>query len=589
MVLFATLASAWAVWLGSKATTISEEIQSATELLPQIRDDVLRNDAGEAKRHVEILKTHTARARGASSDPLWTLACAIPWLGSNFQAVAEVTTSADDVARLGATPLVHLFESLNWETLVPREGGMDLGPVAEANPKLVSAAQAVQQSSDRLNAIDETTLIPQVATPLIRAREQLAALRSGLQTAADVASVAPDMLGVDNPRHYLLIVQNSAESRATGGIPGALAVLSIENGKLTLGSHTSATELGTFTPPLAVDPEQQQIYSTRPGKYMQDVNLTPDFPSAATTAAAMWERRTGERMSGVISIDPVALAYILDATGPVQLSDPGLTQIAGNSLPEELTSKNVVPTLLSHVYAEIPSPEIQDVYFAGVAKEIFSALSSGSGDDTALIKGLARGAAERRILLWSDVPSEQAVISNYPLGGAISGSVVSPAEFGIHFNDATGAKMDYYVKRTVQLVKECASDGYEQTTVRITSTNAAPANAATSLPAYVTGDGIFGVPAGSVQTNIVTYGPAQAHVETAKLDGRNTAFAPYLHANRPVGVLAVRLAPGESKTVEFTFGKIVQHTEPNVVVTPTVQNVNDVIQPTQVAECSPAT
>jgi hypothetical protein len=52
-----------------------------------------------------------------------------------------------------------------------------------------------------------------------------------------------------------------------------------------------------------------------------------------------------------------------------------------------------------------------------------------------------------------------------------------------------------------------------------------------------------------------------------------------------VGVLAVKLAPGETKTVEFTFGKIVQHTEPNVVVTPTVQNVKDVIQPTQIAPC----
>jgi len=90
---------------------------------------------------------------------------------------------------------------------------------------------------------------------------------------------------------------------------------------------------------------------------------------------------------------------------------------------------------------------------------------------------------------------------------------------------------------------------------------------------------------GSVQTNIVAYGPVQANIETAKLDGQRTDFAAHLHSNRPVGVLAVKLAPGESKTVEFTFGKIVQHTEPNLVVTPTVQDVKEVILPTEIAAC----
>jgi hypothetical protein len=145
--------------------------------------------------------------------------------------------------------------------------------------------------------------------------------------------------------------------------------------------------------------------------------------------------------------------------------------------------------------------------------------------------------------------------------------------------------MDYYVKRTVQLVKECPVDGYEQTTVRIKSTNTAPSDAATSLPRYVTGGGAFGVPPGTVQTNVVSYGPAQANVESATVDGQKAPVAPYLHANRPVGVVAQQLAPGESKTVEFTFAKIVQHTEPNVVVTPTAQHVKDVILPTENASC----
>ncbi|WP_347559597.1 DUF4012 domain-containing protein [Arthrobacter sp. S39] len=584
-VMVSAVAAASVLWLGAKATAIKTELSNATSLLPQLRDEILENNVDGATQTVRDVGSHTAKARDEASDPLWTLAGAMPWLGANFKAASEVATSADDVARLGATPLVSVFQDLDWNALAPGGESVDLQPLIDAKPKLVAAAQAVVQSSERLNSIDATTLLPQVSEPLAQAQTQLDALKGGLTSAADAARVAPEMLGATEPRHYLVLIQNNAESRATGGIPGALALLTIDRGDLTLDAQSSASEIGVFDPIVEVDSEQKTIYSARIGKFMQDVNLTPDFPTTAQVAHTMWERKTGQRVDGVISVDPVALGYILDATGPVTITSPELISIAQSGLPTELNGKNVVQTLLSDVYSKIDKPKLQDAYFAGVAQEIFAALSDGNGDTQGLVEGLSRGTEEGRIRLWSNRNAEQSVIAGYPLGGSMSGRNVSPAEFGVYFNDGTGAKMDFYVKRTVQLVKECARDGYAQTTVRVTSTNTAPTDSAMSLPTYVTGDGTFGVPPGSVQTNIVAYGPVQANVETAKLDGQRTDFAPYVHSNRPVGVIAIRLAPGESRTVEYTFGKIVQHTEPNVVVTPTVQDVKDVILPTQNAQC----
>jgi hypothetical protein len=320
---------------------------------------------------------------------------------------------------------------------------------------------------------------------------------------------------------------------------------------------------------------------------MQDVNLTPDFPTAAQSAESMWKTKTGEQLDGVISIDPVALGYILEATGPVSIRDPLLRDVS-RDLPTELTSKNVVPTLLSDVYSKIADPALQDVYFAGVAQEVFTKLSTGRGDTKKLIDGLTRGAFERRILLWSTNSDEESIVSQYPLGGSITGAGISPAQFGVYFNDGTGAKMDYHVKRTVQLIEQCPADGYSQIKVRVTSTNTAPKGAATSLPAYVTGGGVFGVPAGSVQTNVIAYGPVQSNVETAFVAGKKIGFASHRHSGRPVGSVTVRLAPGQSSTVEFTFDKIVQHTEPQLSVTPTVQPLKDVVLDTISAKCVPA-
>lgn len=571
--------------LGVLANQINTELTSATTLASQLQNDVSKEDSGAASGALNELRARTSAAKTASSDPLWTIASGLPVIGENFGAVAEVARSADDVTTLGLAPLVGVLDSVNWDSLVPSASGTEIQALREASPSVSSSAQAVKSSLNRLEQIDTNSLWPQVGEPIVAARERLRPVSAVLDTAASVAEIAPQMLGGAGARNYLLIVQNNAESRASGGIPGALAILTLDQGKLSLGAQSSAVDVGVMSPSIPVDPQQTQIYSARLGKYMQDVNLTPDFPTAAATAQAMWEKKTGQRVDGVVSIDPVVLGYILAATGPVSMTGPELGSIQAAGLPTQLNGANVVPTLLSDVYAKIRQPKLQDGYFASVAKEVFSALSSGKGEAKGLISGITRGTEEGRVLMWSANAPEQSVISKYPLSGSISGPSVSPAQFGVYFNDGTGAKMDYYVKRTVQLVKECPADGYEQTTVRVTSTNTAPADAATSLPAYVTGAGDFGVAAGTVQTNIVAYGPAQANVESATIDGQKTPFAPYFHANRPVGVVAQQLAPGDSKTVDFTFGKIVQHTEPNVAVTPTVQPVKDVILPTENASC----
>jgi hypothetical protein len=582
---FITLAAA--AWLGTKASVIKDELDATAQLIPSLKEDIAGNKPDEAATTVNQLRLHTAAARSAAEDPLWTLASAVPVLGANFSTVAEIARSADDVSTLGAAPLVKVLDSLNWDSLIPSNAGTDLDPILNASPSVASAAHAVRISLERLERIDPGSLLPQVAEPLTRAREQLQAATGALDAAANASQLAPGMLGGDGPRNYLLMIQNNAEARASGGIPGALAILTLDKGKLTLGAQSSAGDIGVMSPILPVDAEQEQIYSGRLGKYMQDVNLTPDFPTTASTAQAMWEKRTGQHVDGVISIDPVALGYILDATGPVKISNPELVALAGGDLPTELSGANVVRTLLSDVYAKIERPQLQDAYFAGVAQEIFGALSSGKGDAKSLIKGITRGASEGRVLVWSGLNNEQAVIAGYPLSGSIAGPSVAPAQFGVYFNDGTGAKMDYYVKRTAQLVEECTGDDFGQVKVRITSTNTAPADAATSLPAYVTGGGAFGVPAGSVQTNVIAYGPAQANVETAIVDGKKTDFAAHRHSNRPVGSVTLTLAPGQSSTVELTFGKIVQHTEPNLVVTPTVQPIKDVVLTTQTAECIP--
>ena len=330
----AVLAVAAAAWLGTRATIIKDELEATAQLIPVLKDDIAGDKPQEAKATSDTASLpRRRRPRGSGRSAVDLGRC-------RFRGSAPISAPSQKLPdqltmspALGVAPLVNVFDSLDWDSLLPSSAGTNLEPLQEASPSVSSAAHAVRASAERLDGIDASSLWPQVAEPLARAREQLQTVTGALDASANAAQIAPGMLGADGQRNYLLMIQNNAEARASGGIPGALAVLTLDNGKLTLGAQSSAGDVGIMSPVLPVDAEQQQIYSTRLGKYMQDVNLTPDFPTAAATAQAMWERKTGQHVDGVISMDPVALGYVLDATGPVQITDPELAAAAKGGLP----------------------------------------------------------------------------------------------------------------------------------------------------------------------------------------------------------------------------------------------------------------
>lgn len=109
-------------------------------------------------------------------------------------------------------------------------------------------------------------------------------------------------------------------------------------------------------------------------------------------------------------------------------------------------------------------------------------------------------------------------------------------------------------------------------------TNTAPADAAESLPAYVTGAGAFGVEPGTVRTDVVGYGPERSALGTATVDGAEVPVASFLHGDRPVGVITTHLAPQQTTIVDLPFVDVSQEDEPAVSVTPTVQRLQDVLQ-----------
>ena len=286
--------------LAQQVSSVRSQLNQTLHLVPKLSAHLEAGENVDANETLDLLREGTVGARETATGGLWKVASAVPFVGSNFSAVTEVAVTADDLVARAMAPLLDEYDSLDWGALSPTDGRIDVAQLRDAAPSISTAEHTVRLSHERLASIELSKLMPQVADPIRSATEQLQGIGDSLAAASSAARLLPSMLGADGPRNYLVLVQNSAETRATGGIPGALAILKTDDGRIALGEQSSANALGAFKPSIEVDPEQTALYTSRLGTQMQNVNLTPDFPTAASTAKQMWEERhEGDRKSVV--------------------------------------------------------------------------------------------------------------------------------------------------------------------------------------------------------------------------------------------------------------------------------------------------
>ena len=149
--------------------------------------------------------------------------------------------------------------------------------------------------------------------------EQLDSAASSLASADTAAQVLPDMIGADGERDYLLLFQNNAEIRATGGMPGSWAHIHAEDGRLEMVEQGTASDFPTADEPVVpLTDAELAVYGKEYGLFFQDPGFAPDFQRGAEIWEAHWERQFPEiELDGVLALDPVGMSYLLEGTGPV--------------------------------------------------------------------------------------------------------------------------------------------------------------------------------------------------------------------------------------------------------------------------------
>ena len=126
-------------------------------------------------------------------------------------------------------------------------------------------------------------------------------------------------MGAGVPKTYLVLGQNNDELRPSGGFISAMGVITLENGKVVAFNLPDAYSVDNPTVTYPLPPEPIQRYMNAGIWVPRDANWSPDFPTTAQQAQALYTLSTGRAVNGVLAFDQSAIQSLLSAMGPVQV------------------------------------------------------------------------------------------------------------------------------------------------------------------------------------------------------------------------------------------------------------------------------
>ncbi len=521
-----------------QAFTASRSLSDARESAESVQKLIKAGDFDGASRELDQLRAHTGNASDSTDGVLWDVGRHIPFLGRNIGAVQTVSEVLDTATRINAPIALNLSKAVDGGVFRPVKGQLDLAEIERLTPQVRRAADSIDGASADLDGIRTGKLVFPFNDLVGDLQDQVERARSAATATATAFELMPAMLGKGEPRDYLLIIQNPAELRSTGGLPGSLAVLHADKGRITMGWQGSAGDVNPFTGPVVKLPKDtEQQYGPTTATDFRDINFTPDFPEAAQIAKAMLKKKLDIDVDGVVSVDPLALAGLMQGTGPIPVGS-GIT----------LTAATVTPVLLNQTYQLIDNPGQQDAFFEGVARKIFDAVTNGQGSQQLAIRGLAAATGQHRVQLWSDRDSEQQKLLGTAVGGALGEKTGAKPEVGMYLNDSTAGKMDYYLQyRTSAAAVDCRQHGAQDLRLSLSLKSTMPKDFK-KLSVYILGNGAFAAQ-GTIAFNLRVYAPYGGEVTGLKVDGVPHSVTADKHHGRQVALLPVSLKPGQESVI----------------------------------------
>lgn len=545
-----------AAWLGWSALHAKRGVEKAVAAASGISQAMGSGDAEAARQAIARFSEGVDEAWVQTSGPLWSVPAAMPYYGDDVRAARGAIDVLHDVSVEALPRLANAAGNLNVDAIGVHDATVSMPGLAASATDLGRAATTLADAAVELDNLP-TPHVARLADALETAKDGFAQVGGLVDTFARIAQTVPGMLDLDgaDARTYLVIAQNNAEARPTGGLPASWGTLEAKGGRLTLSDFVPETTLPLLDEPVVEETtEELGLFGTNLTTKPHDVNFTPDYPRAARIAQAMWTKAKGQEVDGVIMVDPVLLQDLLKVTGGLKVT----AGTAGGTTATTLDGTNTVSYLLHDSYYQGLTPDEQDALFSTVARDAFRhVLSSASnGGSAALLRAVMDSTADGHLKVWSAHADEQRHLSGSAIAGELEGKPAEPT-VGVYYSDGTQGKMGWYLDRKATATQDgTTADGAARHKVDVTLRNTLSEADVAGLPAYVSGEGMSERPkdlqAGDIRTVVYVYAPADGRLVDWTMSDGGDFDTITTHDGLTVGARTVTLAPGESLDITVT-------------------------------------
>lgn len=547
------------VWILVTGFMAQREARQLAQRIGDVRLLISQGRVDDARRLGAGIPAMTTRIDHLTGGPAWWIGAHVPWLGSPMKDARSTAAAVDDLGQHAVPQLLDVAGEIDPAHLRTSGDTIDLAPLGRAAPTLARADASLSRAIDQLRG--GGSWLSALDAGRAQLRDRLSVVQGYVDAANRVARVFPTMLGGDRTRRYFIAMQNEAELRGTGGLPGAFAIAAVTHGVVHFERFSSDTVLLPARTHQLIDTgvpmghDYDVLYgNNEPTRSYLTSNISPDFRDAARIWAAMYQKVSGERVDGVMAIDPTAMSYFLAASGPADVAGFGRTVTAGN----------VVGLTERDAYVLYPDNGQRKAFLVAVLKATANKLLSGSGSAIGLLQAATRSSSEQRLLSWYDGSDVEKAIQETSYGGTLPSAASRRPFSAVVLNNAAAGKLDYYLQRSIDYARTGCGPRRD-VVVTVTLANDAPPS---GLPPYVTtrldNPRPAGVRPGDNRTLLDYFGTPGSHLQSVTIDGKQSVAQVLALGAFPVFRLDLELPRGKTRTVSLHLDEPARPGRPDI-------------------------
>ncbi len=460
-------------------------------------------------------------AAGALGGPIGWLAAVVPAIGNHADVARAVAVAGRSTSEAGTAisgTLADLPGGLG--SLAPEDGRLPIERYGQVATVVDGASADAQDALESVASAPTTWLLPAVLDARLDAEVDIRAYVRALEATALLLRGLPAFAGADEPTRYLVLAENPAELRGTGGLWGAYTILTFRNGEASIGESAPTQSLPKVSPDEIEEPnpDYRENYDAFGGAASwHNMNMTPDFPSAARAALGNWEAGGGGSLDGVLAADPFALQAMMEVTGPIPV--PGADR--------SIDADDVVPFLTNEAYGLFTDPTARKEILGAVSADVLGRFLAMRGDAKERLRAIADAAAGGHLKVFSNDPVIQ---EGFELAGAAGAFDADPGDLvAVHVNNGSANKVDYWAVRDVRYTVRLGGDREALGTLETTIENPSPTE---GYPKRVLGPQVEGLGPGDQYPLVTASCHDPCELGSAERDGRRVEVA----AGRELGI-----------------------------------------------------